>query len=191
MVPMNVVRNPRSHPSDGYTLIELVIGVAVASIIASTTIVLSIPAWQRERLNAVAITFSGWLAEIAAQAERSGIPCVVTVGDGDPAPAFPLTLNPGDQLAEVDPPTCSKEPSFVIPTSTSRGEFVVGASAASWTFQPRGTVSNDTDLQVRIGIPGLATLRCVTVSAFFGQLRLARNDDTGNTGTDCDNFEAI
>lgn len=178
---------PRRQPG-GFSLLELMVVVAIIGLINGLTIALTGNEWQRERVNSIAVGLAGWLEQVRGNALRqtSADPaaggCVVTVASLSNAAA-------GSTLATVSPSSCADEASFVIPSvGGSADRYDSASSAATITFTPRGSVTSSSDAVVRVLLRGSRQLRCVRVSAILGLVRVGSNGAASSTADTCTDY---
>lgn len=163
--------------------------VAIIGILSGVAILVSGTEWRRERVNAVALDFSGWLEQVRTASLRqiSSSPtaggCVVTVNALSSAA-------PGTALASVAPASCSPSPTFSIPGTLANSTLYDSglANASTIIFTPRGSVilaSNSADAVVRIFLQGSTFVRCVRVSAGLGVIRIGSNNSASGVSSDC------
>jgi prepilin-type N-terminal cleavage/methylation domain-containing protein len=174
------------HPA-GFTVVELMIAVAIIGVVASAAVSNGIVQWRREQANAAAMEFTDWLEPISRRPERTGVTCTVTVTPG-------TSLAPGSVYATVLPANCSTEPSLRLPAINQTSTYAVAATATSWSFTPRGAIttgtgatasSSNTNITLRFAVGGQLPLRCVRLSGTLGLFRFGSNNTTGVTTTDC------
>lgn len=171
----------------GFTLLELMIAVAIIGILSTMAFRAGIVQWRREQANAAAMDFTAWLEPISRMPERTGTACTVTVTTGS-------ALAPGSVYATVLPTTCTTEPSLRLPGINQRTNYAVGASTTSWSFTPRGAIttgtgatasSTNTDISIRFAVGGELPVRCVRLSGTLGLVRFGSNNASGSTSTEC------
>jgi len=169
---------------DGFTLLELMVVVAVLGLVSAVTIQQVTGYWQRERLNAATMELTGWLEEVAAGSQQQSSSCTVTLTTG-------ASRAGGSELARVSPAACAREPVLLLPSLHQSASFAVGSSLSpsSWTYSPRGTISStDADISIRLSLGGSAPLRCVRVSGTLGVLRLGRDNSRGSVSSECSDW---
>lgn len=175
----------------GFTLVELLVGATVLTILAGVAVQVSQGAWRREKVQAAALEMIGWLEEVATSSQQLGTACTVTVTTGS-------ALAPGVAVASVSPTTCARESSLRLPSLHQSGSFAVGSSLAtpSWSFTPRGSITTNnaaggvvsstaTDISIRFSVDGQPPLRCVRLSGTLGLLRLGRDNSSATTTAEC------
>lgn len=174
----------------GFTIVELMVVVAIIGVLSSIAIIISGNEWRRDRVNAVALDFAGWLEQIrtASLREINSSPsaggCVVTVNTL-------LFLSPGSTtLASVSPTRCSPTSAFVVPGSISARTVYSSnlTNANTIIFTPRGSVilpANASDAVVRIQLNGTSLVRCIRVNAGLGVIRIGSNNTAVNASSDC------
>lgn len=172
-----------------FSLLELMVVVAIIGMINGLTIAFSGREWEREKLNAVALGLAGWLEEIRGNALRqtsdtaSSGGCVVTVNTLNNAAA-------GTTVASVSPTDCAKAPSFVLPGLTNNADRynIANTNGATIVFTPRGSVTANTDAIVRIFLIGNTRLRCVSVSSILGLIRVGSNSQAASVAASCSDY---
>lgn len=168
-----------------FTLVELMVVVAIIGIVNGIVIAVGSRDWQRERVNAVAIGLAGWLEEVRGNSLRqiSDDPaaggCVVTLSSLS-------NVSAGTALASVTPSTCASDASFVIPGVVSGADrYDTTSTADTITFTPRGSVTSTNDTVMKILLRGSSQLRCVRVSAILGLVRIGNNGSAASTADSC------
>lgn len=178
----------------GFTLAELMVVVAMIGILSGIAIVFSGNEWRRERINAVALDFAGWLEQIRSaslrqiDADPSLGGCVITVNAIS-------SVSPGSAtpLASVQPTRCSPTPSFGIPGTFSQSTSYSSnlSNAATITFTPRGSVilsSNSSPAVVRVFLEGSSLVRCIRVSEGLGIIRIGSFSAASSAADDCTSY---
>lgn len=190
----NLRSSPRRFvPSQAYTLVELMVTVAIVGILAGVSIVTFGRNWRDERVKAATLETSAWLEEVRKIAIQKATPCRVTITPADAQLA--LDPNPDDpaqycassnraalnlretvqntselllcaaDLAGADPA------SYTLPCTSSQ------SGSQSLIFTPRGTVTNG--LLLKVHMEEANTDRCIAVMDPMGQIRSGRATATG------------
>ena len=188
----------RVRPSTpaGFTVVELMVTVAVLGIVSSVAFNVSQSSWRARGASAATVELTAWLDQISRSPEQNGTSCRVTVTTG--------TLASGAVLASVNPPNCATEENVLLPAINNNQSFQVAVSIANtvtstgtaqWWFTPRGAISTTapaantgstvSDISIRISVAGTVPVRCVRLSGTLGLLRMGRNNATGNPNTNC------
>lgn len=189
MIRLRLPRQGRHRPPTGFTLIELMVTVAVIGILSGITISQSLATWRDAQVSDLTLQLAGWLEQISRAPEASRAP------DGNAASCRVVfttgTVPNGAVIATVTSipagasPPCAPEASFTVPTRFGNQQISVGASTASVVFTPRQSITSTSDIQIRLALLGQAPVRCVRLSAVLGLIRIGRNDGSSATGTDC------
>jgi prepilin-type N-terminal cleavage/methylation domain-containing protein len=178
----------------GFTVVELMVAVAIIGVVSSVLFTVSQDSWRRERANAATLELAAWLDQISRSPEQNGVSCQVTVNTG--------TLAPGAVLASVTPTNCATEANLRLPGINITQNFQVAATGglggpgtSQWWFTPRGAISTTapatntgssaTDISVRISVAGQAPVRCVRLSGTLGLQRMGRNNASGDPNNNC------
>jgi prepilin-type N-terminal cleavage/methylation domain-containing protein len=186
------LRPQPSQTQSGYTLVEMVIVVAIFGLLFATTQSLTRGVLDREDFNGLALGLSTWLEAIQRGAQRTTGGCTVTFTSGVNSTAG-LILKPGDILARVTPSNCSNESVFVIPSFRSDGNLTAKISPSaisSITFTPRGTLAvisrytatYENGPTITFTHSKTSLVRCVRVTHTSGMITLGSN----NNGSACD-----
>jgi len=183
MVPMKGYQ----FEGQGFTLLELLLAVAILSLIGWLSIPALIQNYKKEQVNALTIGLAGWLQEVRSAALK-GSSCGVVISTG------PIT--DGDTVASMEKPMpdmperCAiPNNPFLLPESARGAKYTLGVSSESeptvvnperFTFTRRASKYPPTDvLQITIEMANSGPARCIQLNGLFGNLEMG-NYSSGN-----------
>jgi Tfp pilus assembly protein FimT len=190
MVPLKPA--PPTPGSPAFTAIELLMAAAI-------TLILTASGWRlirndldRARLNAVSLDLAAWLEGIHTTAQRTQGGCTITV-------ATLSTAADGTQLASVsnlDPSDrpCSNRPVFSFQATSRADQLSSNPTTSSFTYTPRGTLLGTggqalpNQVEIRLALTGIDSLRCIRLSGLLGALQVGANSSTSNLQTECTTY---
>jgi prepilin-type N-terminal cleavage/methylation domain-containing protein len=172
----------QSNPT-GFTLIEVVVVVALIGIAAFGSINGILFILRRDRAQSAASELAGWLTAVRRAGERgSGCSVVISVGSG---------LAPNDTLATATPDrgvpagwTNPCGPAALVPPTGPAATFRVASDpATTFVFTPRGTVfvpgGDNTPIEISINSVQGGTvqppMRCVRITPPLGLIEVVNN----------------
>lgn len=157
----------------GYTVVELMVTVAILGILSAVVIDVGWREWRREQVNSVVLELASWLQSVR-RAALKGNSCLVTIQSG--------SLASGAQLAQIS--GCSTVQALRLSGISGNRNVEVsvqGMDNNSFTFTPAGTLfpapEADPDLQVPIVISvrldgDADSGRCLQLDGLLGALDL-------------------
>jgi len=171
----------------GFSLVELLVTVAVLGIVSSVVINATGNEWRRERVNSVVIELAAWLEAVRASSQRLG-------GNG--------SLAAGAEIARVAPAACAPTSpvstvnadarAFLLPAVANGADrYGVALSADAPTtlsFTPRNSVSATVDTDLKVHLAGSTQLRCVRLTATLGLIRIGSNGAAADSTATCTSF---
>ena len=221
MVPLTMLsfRRRRLKGPWGFSLLELMITLAIMGIVAGLAIESGSQSLERARINAVAVDLTGWLIGMRANnananntqaAEACYIdfagasnPTALTTSDT----AVDATYRSGEVIFAIRDDTvngvsganklCSNPVrSFLLPDNTT-GSYQIRAYSPI-VFSVRGTIaiSNNSSgsanaNDIKIYRPASRLLRCVRIYYSTGTVRIGSNGDAASIASDCTQFNTF
>lgn len=156
-----------------FTLMELILTVAVLVILTGLLIQVNQRDWRREQVNAVLIELSGWL-ETVRRGALKGNSCTVTISKdtyriGDAKTLGQLQSQPPGQGTV---PSCGNVQPFTL-KGIAGNQAITVASSVSLTFTPAGTLfpPPTTPIVISIGLADdSAPTRCLQLEGLLGAI---------------------
>ncbi|MCT0212078.1 MULTISPECIES: pilus assembly FimT family protein [Synechococcales] len=179
----------------GFSLIELMVTVAVLGIASAVVINATGREWQRERVNGVAIQLAAWLEAVRSSSQRlGGTGCTVTFSTG--------ALAAGAEIARVTPAACApispvstndaNARAFLLPVVANGpdrfGVALAPAAPTTVSFTPRSSMSATVDTDLKVHLAGTTQLRCVRLTATIGQIQIGSNGAAASSAANCTSF---
>lgn len=149
----------------GFTLLELLVVVAILSLIGWLSIPALIQNYRKEQLNALTIGLASWLQEVRSK----GSSCEVIISTGN--------IAEGGTVARIGsapiPDTCNVANNpYVVAKSALGAAYEISATPNSFWFTPRGTKFPRTDVLVTIAMSNNGPVRCLQLNGLFGDLEM-------------------
>jgi prepilin-type N-terminal cleavage/methylation domain-containing protein len=170
--------------NDGFTLVELMITIVIASILTSISIVNFSQRWGKERLLSASRILQSWLDEQRRFAMQKGGTCQLTINTSTAElEATPTTI----QLKATPPISttrniCAGQAKIRIRDSVSNGGEIqlstspTGVQAIRFSFRglsdgvtSDGSTANSVEL--RLKLPNISRERCVKIVNPLGMIR--------------------
>jgi prepilin-type N-terminal cleavage/methylation domain-containing protein len=196
MVPMKIQNISKGGClANGFTLLELIIAIAIITLISAVSFDASSRSLNRSRVNAVAIELAAWFQTIRTSGVDTAYcsvifnPDQVTLAQAPTRAAASRVFSRGNRVYSVEPAGCSGQPNFLIPDSVDGNTFTIWSNPL-FQFTQRGnvvqTASNSVVRNdVRILMVGTRLLRCVRTFDSVGLFRIGSNSDAAGVGADC------
>lgn len=155
----------------GFTVMELMIIVAIIGILSSVVIDAGLREWRREQVNAVVVQLAGWLQSVRRGALK-GNSCAVSLA----ASSIPGLYASGDALAQVS--SCGGISDLRLSGLRADQRFSVELLHAAddrVTFTPAGTLSPpplpEQPIVIRVALQGHPESgRCLQLEGLLGAL---------------------
>ena len=182
--------------SNGFTLLELIIAIAIITLISAVSFDASSRSLNRSRVNAVAVELAAWMQTIRTSGADTAFcsvifnPDQVTLAQAPARAAASRVFSRGNRVYSVEPAGCSGQQDFRVPDSVGGNTFTIWSSPL-FQFTQRGniiqTAGNDTAVRhdIRILMGGTRLLRCVRTFDSIGLFRIGSNSDAGDVDADC------
>ena len=186
--------------SDGFTLVELMVVVAIVGILSGFSLVTFQRQWRSERLLSISRAIQGSLETWRKRAMQAGGPCLIEIDSAQAIFSHPTDIPFPPKAGSSDPVpvpvsnACSNERPLnlhTVETSLQEGDISLNTSAASETeelfllFSFRGLSeahlsinpylspepNNITDTEFKISMTGLQEQRCIKILHPLGLIR--------------------
>jgi prepilin-type N-terminal cleavage/methylation domain-containing protein len=190
------MNHPNRYRSAGFTMVELMMAMAIAGILSGLAVANYSNRWGQERLLGASRTMHAWLDEQRRIAMQQGGACKIKINTTNARldPTDPtITLPDSSTTTNV----CANRGSFLIQESVKNGAQIqlrkssINSNADALIFSFRGfsqiAKSNDTwstqpQLELRLSMSGVSRERCIKV---VNPLGLIRNGFANTTDGDC------
>lgn len=157
-----------SPPSEGFSIIELIVVVAIVGTLAALSLAATFQGQRREQVNAVTIGLAGWLEEVRRSALR-GSACEVQLITGTVTGSNTVAQLVGTELPE----TCSTiNNPYLLPETAQGASYSISASPSGFSFTPRGTKFPATDVLITITRSNTGPARCIQLNGLLGNLEM-------------------
>jgi prepilin-type N-terminal cleavage/methylation domain-containing protein len=190
---MKQTRSGNRSIFSGFTLVELMVTVAIVGILSGISFVAFTRNWRDERVKAASRETAAWLDEVRRVAIQKAMPCRIRVDRDqrqlslDPNANNPFEFCGSDLYAPLNLPAKIQNSSELVICSMDIGESnpaltplnCNGSQTGSSTLvvTPRGTATSG--LLIKFHMPQAGTDRCVAVMAPLGQIRSGKATSTG------------
>ena len=178
----------------GFTLVELMVTVAILGILSGISFVTFTRNWRDERVKAASRETAAWLDEARRIAIQQATPCRIRVDRElrqlslDPNPNKPSEFCATTLYTPLDLQTRIQNSSELVlcstalvanvdPAITSLSCTTAQAGSSSLVLTPRGTAP--TGLLLKFHMPQAGADRCVAVLAPLGQVRSGKATSIG------------
>lgn len=163
MVPMKDSQSKHA----GFTLLELLVVVAILGVIGSLGLPAVIQDYKKAQVNGLTTGLAGWLQEVRSSALK-GSACTVVISGG--------TITAAQTVASLGAPipeTCAtpNDP-YLLPESAQGASYSITANPASFSFTPRASKYPSSDVLITIAMANGGPSRCIQLNGLFGNLEL-------------------
>lgn len=180
----------------GFTLIELIVVVAILGILGTFVVNALMFELHRDRATAAAQDIAGWLEAVRRSAER-GRGCLVTITPAVNATSVTtiatgaIDTDAGGASVINDPNRCKANDALTIESGDNNAGYQIEVDpATSIVFTPRGTIFNPDDgngafsnaieisVNARYFGAAVAPMRCVRITPPLGSIEVVNSTNT-------------
>ena len=176
------------RPNPGFSLTEVMVVVAILSVLSGLVIDGGIRDWRREQVNAVVVELAGWLESVRRTALK-GSGCQVTLTTTNGTLAAGAVLAQGEDVGATDAESvaaaspiannCRSSQPLVIPSLGTVQSFQIAATAGSFVFTPAGTLypapQPSAPIVIEVSLAdGQDPQRCVQLEGLMGLIQVGR-----------------
>ena len=185
---------PQTRSQRAFSLVELMLVVAVLAIVASLSLSTLGHDWRRAKLSSTAVEWAAWLELVRKAALRTESGCAITVStlvDQPTGSAVAVVSNLG-----AGESSCAAEPTlrFLAP---SQGDAIsTSATSSTLIFTPRGTILGPaaselaSGWELRLSLASTDAMRCIRLSGLLGAVQIGSNATTGSLSAACTDYTA-
>ena len=145
----------------GFTLMELMVTMAVAGILSGIALSSMSQPWRRQRLDTAAKELTAWLEQRRIQAIQTSNKCIISINASQA------------QLAAASDNSCGEFGLLDLRNTTTNSQSLsLTSNASELLFTPRGT--STTAAELSLSLPGESRQRCINITSPLGLTRLGR-----------------
>ena len=162
---------PMNCNDNGFTLLELMLVVALIGILSGIALPNFLSKWEDERLNATTKVTVAWLDDLRRKAIQNSVPCRATWDVANSS----LSARCDDETATSGTLNLKTE----INNSENLAVSLRSSDPTVWIFTPRGTSTTDAEATFTLTGSSSDPGRCLRVTAPLGLIRAARRTSAG------------
>ena len=159
----------RNH--NGFTLLELMLVVALIGLLSGIALPIFLSNWEDERLNATTKITVAWLDDLRRKAIQNSVPCRATWDATNSSLSAQCDHETG--------PSGSLNLKAEISNSENLAVTLRSSDPTIWIFTPRGTSTTDAQVSFTLSRSSSDPGRCLRVTAPLGLIRTARRTSAG------------
>lgn len=176
MVPLK--RGQRE--GQGFSLLELLVVVAILGLLAGMGIPALIQNQKKEQVNALTTGLAFWLLEVRTSALR-GSTCEVLIRNATIKDGQPVASISGEPIPE----TCfiANNP-YQLPEPAKGAAYEIAVTANNeqingFAFTPRGSKFPSTDVLITVAMANNGPARCIQLNGLLGNLEIGNGSSGG------------
>jgi prepilin-type N-terminal cleavage/methylation domain-containing protein len=160
----------RQGQVDGFSLIEILVVLAILSVFSGLAIDSGLQSLQRDRVNSVVVALAGWLETVRASA-ATGNKCEVLISTG--------LKRSGDTLASLNTATsssgCQSDP-LNMPLDSSNRAYTLASNATTLIYTKRGTLATQgsSDIVISVTPSDGGNARCINIAGLPGFISIGK-----------------
>jgi prepilin-type N-terminal cleavage/methylation domain-containing protein len=160
----------------GFTLLELLVVVAILGVIGGLGLPAMINNYKKAQVNDLTTGLAGWLQEVR-NAALKGSACTVEIKTETGA------ITGGDTVAEIlEPPETCATPNnpYLLPESARGANYIITANINSFSFTQRASKYPREDVLITIAMADNGPARCIQLRGLFGHMEMGNVSSSGN-----------
>lgn len=182
-----------STASTGFSLIELLVTIAILGILVSLAVPSYLAFVNRERASAVRTELLSWIELVRLSSSRKGLVCEVSINSGtfsasgssDPVASAQLGLGSDEEAGFEDKDCAPLGPLVLSAQAYSSPQVVINSSASQIIIFPRGTTQNTENVDISIVAGSRPPKLCLRLAPLSGAILKGQDTDSSSLSPSC------